>query len=85
MKIKSEKQGWWIYHNKAISPIVHWERPKPDQLGLLLRECPTCHTKQTRQTYLNGFSHNFYTLIQDYSITGIEQCCNCDQWLQVHD
>jgi len=82
--IKSKKQGWWIYYNKAISPIFHWE-DAPKHSGLVLRECPTCHTRQTRETYLKGFSYNFYSLIQDLSVTAIEQCCSCGQWLQVNN
>ena len=83
-KVKSLKQGWWIYYNKAVSPKWHWE-DAPLHSGLCLMECPTCHTKQTRKTYLKGFSHNFFTLIQDLAITGITQCCKCNQWLQVND
>lgn len=81
--IKSIKQAWWIYHNKAVTPLFHWE-DAPKHSGLVLMECPACHTKQTRKTYLKGFSKNFYTLIQGLSVTGIDQCCNCDQWLKVN-
>ena len=82
-KIKSEKHGWWIYENKAVRPTHHWENPESNG-GLLLSTCPTCKTKQTRETYCKGFTNNFYTLIQDYEVTGIAQCSNCGQWLQIH-
>ena len=79
-KIQSKKHGWWVYDNKAINPKLFWE--KPEGGGLLLKECPSCGTKQFRETYLKGFDTNSFTLVQDYECTGISQCCNCGQWLR---
>jgi len=81
--IKSKKQAWWIYYNKAVTPLKHWEN-EPLNSGLLLSECPICHTRQTRETYVRGFSTNFFTLRQDLSVTAIAQCNTCGQWLQIN-
>ena len=82
-KIKSDRQGWYVFYNEAVDPKCFWENQETNS-GLLLTQCPTCGTKQTRATYLKGFLKNFYTLVQGLSITAVAQC-HCGQWLRVGD
>ena len=81
--IKSNKHAWWIFYNKALDHKSFWENPAPDRRGLLLAECPKCKARQTRETYVDGFFINFYTLVQSYEVTGIAQCKTCGQWIKI--
>jgi len=82
----SPKHAWFIYYNNAVEPISKFEKydNTGHGTGLLLRECPACHSCQTRESYLEGFSQNHYTLVQGLSVLGIEQCCSCGQWLRIY-
>ncbi len=73
------KQWAWKIFDESSFPQSYWET---ENSGLLLSICNKCGEKQTRATYLNGFWVNFFTLIQDYSITAIAQHI-CGQWHKI--
>lgn len=71
-------QSWAIFY-KSLSPIYNWEKPTGG--GLLLAECPHCHHKQTRDTYID-FWQLFVTLEQSYIVMALAQCPKCHSYLK---
>jgi len=72
----TKKEAWKIF-NESPYPERVWEN-EAEHTGLLLAICSKCGEKQTPETYLN-FWTDFYTLIQDYSVTAIARH-KCGQW-----
>ena len=76
-------EGWKIYHS-SLKYSTKWEDEEgaknyPFHGGLLLPICTYCGHTATRETYV-GFWKEFFTLIQDYVITGIGKCPICLKW-----
>ena len=74
------KQGWKIFDESPY--FTHYWEDEASKSGLLLVICARCGERQTRETYQQGFSTEFFTLIQDYVITAIEKH-RCGQWHRV--
>lgn len=73
----TKQEAWKIYY-ESQSYKSEWENQTSNS-GLLLPICAYCNHKATRETYI-GFWKQFYTLIQDYSITAIAKCSKCLKW-----